>query len=201
MSNKTLKQRIAVVAASALTAGILSVVAAPAANASAGASTITTATGVVTSPAISGSVGTGTITVTGTVTFAAAAAGVSSVTEFRISGGTFTAVTSGAEINADGSKATQSALNTAIAGLVAKPTSAGRNMVVTSVAGSGGTAALAKTDAAAVTGAVTTTTITVIAAGTNGVFSSGLSSIAIVNSASTASSTTNADTPYANRYK
>ena len=196
MSNKTLKQRIAVVAASALTAGILSVIATPAANAT--AHTITTATGVVTSPAISGSVGTGTITATGTVTFAAAAAGASSVTEFRISGGTFTAVTSGAEINADGSKAIGNALNSAVVGLIATPSSAGRNMVVTSLAGSGGSATLAKADAADVTGAVTTTTITVIAAGTNGVFSSGLSSIAIVNSASTSSSTTNADTPYAN---
>jgi hypothetical protein len=196
MSNKTLKQRIAVVAASALTAGILSVVATPAANAT--THSITTSTGVVTSPAISGSVGTGTITLTGSVTFAAAAAGASSVTEFRISGGTFTSVTSGAEINSDGSKAIGNALNSQVVGLVAKPTTAGRNMVVTSVAGSGGTAALAQTAAALVTGASTTTTITVIGTGTNAVFSSGLSAISIVNTGSTLTALSNADVSQAN---
>jgi len=200
MSNKTLKQRIAVVAASALTAGILSVVAAPAANAT-GTHSISAATGVVTTPAISGSAGTGVITITGSVTFASSAAGASSVTEFRISGGTFTEVTSGAEINADGSKAYSNALNSATVGLVAKPTTAGRNMVVTSVTGAGGTLALAKTAAAAATvdaGIASTTTITVIAAGTNAVFNSGLSAISIVNTGSTLTALSNADVSSAN---
>ena len=200
MSNKTMKQRIAMVAVSALTAGILSVVAAPAANAT-GTHSITTATGVVTTPAITGSAGTGTITITGTVIFASGTAGASSVTEFRISGGTFTGVTSGAEINADGSKAVSNALNSATAGLVAKPTTAGRNMVVTTVTGAGGTLALAKTAAAAASvdpGIASTTTITVIAAGTNAVFSSGLSAISIVNTGSTLTALSNADVSSAN---
>ena len=45
----------------------------------------------------------------------------------------------------------------------------------------------------ATTDAVTTTTITVIAAGTNGVFSSGLSAIQILNTASTTTAVSNAD--------
>jgi len=203
MSNKTIKQRIAVVAASALTAGFLSVIAMPAANAAAGDFTVTASTGVVTAPSVTAaSAGTATITTTGSITFAAAA--VSSVAvEFRISGGTFTSVTSGANINADGTKAYQTAITdagTAIAGLVAKPTGAGRNMVVQTFTSTNGSAssAAAVTAAAAATVAKQTMTATVIAAGTNGVFSSGLSAIAIVNSASTSSSATNADTDKAN---
>ena len=200
MSNKTMKQRIAMVAASALTAGFLSVVAMPAANAAAGDVTITTSTGVITAPAITGSVGTGTISLTGSVTFAAAVL-ASSVTELRISGGTFTSVASGAVINSDGTRAYQSAYGVAIDGLVAKPTTAGRNMVVTSYGGTsgtadGGTAAIAA--AAAATGAVDTITITVAAAGVSGVYSASKSWFAIVDSASTGSSVTNADTTYAN---
>jgi len=195
-----MKQRIALVAASALTAGFLSVVAMPAANAAAGDVTITTSTGVITAPAITGSVGTGTISLTGSVTFAAAVL-ASSATELRISGGTFTSVTSGAVINSDGTRAYQSAYGVAIDGLVAKPTTAGRNMVVTSYGGTsgtadGGTAAIAA--AAAATGAVDTITITVAAAGVSGVYSSSKSWFAIVDSASTGSSVTNADTTYAN---
>ena len=184
MSNKTLKQRIAVVAASALTAGFLSVIAMPAANAAAGDFTVTAATGVITAPSVTAaSAGTATITTTGSITFAAAA--VSSVAvEFRISGGTFTSVTSGANINGDGTKAYQTAITdsgTAIAGLVAKPTGAGRNMVVQTFTSTNGSAssAAAVTAAAAATVAKQTMTATVIAAGTNGVFSSGLSAIAI----------------------
>jgi len=200
MSNKTLKKRIAAVAASALTAGFLSVVAMPAANAAPGDVTITTATGVVTAPSFSGSVATGTITSTGSVTFAAALV-ASSVTELRISGGTFTSVASGALISADRTRAYQTAYGVAISGLVATPTAAGRDMIVNSYGGTsgtadGGTAAIAA--AAAATTRVSTTTITVITPGSNGVFSSGLSAIAIVDSASTGSSTTNADTAYAN---
>jgi len=195
-----MKQRIAMVAVSALTAGILSVVAAPAANAT-GTHSIGVSTGVIVTPAISGSAGTGTITITGSVMFASGAAGASSVTEFRISGGTFTSVTSGAEILSDGSKAVSNALNSATAGLIAKPTTAGRNMVVTTVTGAGGTLALARTAAAAASvdpGIASTTTITVIGAGTNAVFSSGLSAISIVNTGSTLTALSNADVSSAN---
>jgi len=200
MSTKTLRKRIALVAVSALGAGLLSVLAVPMANAAAGDVSITTSTGVVTAPSISGSAGTGTITATGSVTFAAALL-ASSATELRISGGTFTSVTSGALISADGTRAYQTAYGTAIAGLVAKPTAAGRNMVVTSYGGTsgtadGGTAAIAA--AAAATSAVDTITVTVVASGTNAVFAPSTSWFAIVNSQSTGSSVTNADTPYAN---
>jgi hypothetical protein len=203
MSNKTLKQRIAVVAASALTAGFLSVVAMPAAN----AGTITVGpvavTGQVTAPAVSGSTTTLTITATGTVTFAVAAV-ASTVYGLNISGGTFESVTAGGNINADKDRFTGTAANTAVTGLVAKPTGAGRNMVVTSYFGTAAAAANGTLELAALAtnrtaGTVDrTVTATVIAAGTNAVFNSGLSAIAIVDSASTGSSTTNADTTYAN---
>jgi hypothetical protein len=156
MSNKTLKQRIAVVAASALTAGFLSVVAMPAANAAAGDFTVTAVTGQVVAPSVTAaSAGTATITTTGTVALAVAAVGSVAV-ELRISGGTFTSVTSGATINADGTRAFQSTVTgngTAIAGLVAKPTGAGRDMVIRSYASGNGTAS----DAAAVTAAAAAT--------------------------------------------
>jgi hypothetical protein len=194
-----MKQRIAIVAASALTAGFLSVVAMPAANAITGDVTITTSTGVITAPAITGSVGTGTISLTGSVMFAAAAL-ASSVTELRVSGGTFTSVTSGALISADGTRAYQTGSLIAIDGLVAKPTTAGRNMVVTSYGATsptGDAGAAAIVAAAALTTANKTITITVAAAGVSGVNSSN-SWFAIVDSASTGSSVTNADTTYAN---
>jgi hypothetical protein len=199
MSNKTLKQRIAVVAASALTAGFLSVVAMPTANAAAGDITVTAVTGQVTAPTITASVGTGVITSTGTVQFAVAAVGASVATQVRISGGTFVSVISGADVNADGTVATNNLITaTAIVGLVAKPTGAGRDMVVKVYAANMPTAAVNKATLDAVTAQTNTWTITVIAAGTNAVFNSGLSAIAIVNSASTGSSTTNADTSNAN---
>jgi len=203
MSNKTMKQRIAMVAASALTAGFLSVVAMPAANAAAGDFTVSAVTGQVVAPSVTAaSSGTATIASTGTVTVAVAAVGSVAV-EVRISGGTFTSVTSGANINSDGSTAFQSTVTgngTAIAGLVAKPTGAGRDMVIKTYASANNLA----NDAAAVTAAAAATvpkqslTVTVIAAGTNAVFNSSLSAIAIVDSASTGSSVTNADTSNAN---
>ena len=199
MSNKTLKQRIAVVAASALTAGFLSVVAMPTANAAAGDITVSAVTGQVTAPTITASIGTGVITSTGTVTFAVAAVGASVATQVRISGGTFVGVTSGVDVNADGTVATNNLITgTAIVGLVAKPTGAGRDMVIKTYNANMITAAVTKATLDAVTAQTNTWTITVIAAGTNAVFNSGLSAIAIVNSASTSSSTTNADTDKAN---
>ena len=210
MSNKTLKQRIAVVAASALTAGFLSVVAMPAANAAVGDLTITAVTGQVVAPATTASTTTLTITTSGTVTLNMAATLTSSAAELRISGGTFTSVSGGSAgsstINADGSKVTTAnvaaigVVGNGFIGVVAKPTGAGRDMVITSHVG----AQTATSDAAARTLAADQTTTawkisaTVIAAGTNAVFSSGLSAIAIVNSASTSSSATNADTDKAN---
>jgi len=197
MSIKTLRKRIALVAVSALGAGLMSVVAVPSANAAAEL-TVTTTTGVVVAPTTSASVGTGTIVSTGTVQLAVAAAAASTAIQVRISGGTFIGVTSGADISADGTKATNNANATAIAGLIAKPTSAGRDMVIKTYLDASATAAVDTSGLNDATTYHSIYTFTVIAAGTNGVFNSGLSSIAIVNSASTGSSTTNADTPYAN---
>jgi len=205
-----MKQRIAMVAASALTAGFLSVVAMPAANAAVGDLTITAVTGQVVAPATTASTTTLTITTTGSVRFNMAATVASSAAELRISGGTFVSVTGGsagsATINADGSKVTTAnisdigVLGAGFVGVEAKPTGAGRDMVITSHVGgvTGATSAAARTLAAEQTATAWRITATVIAAGTNGVFSSGTSFIAIVNSASTGSSVTNADTSSAN---
>jgi len=203
MSNKTLKQRIAVVAASALTAGFLSVAAMPTANASTIAVTVTTVTGQVVAPASAGSGTTVTIVSTGQLTLAVAAL-ASSAIGLNISGGTFEAVAAGGNINADKNAFTGTAALTAVTGLIAKPTGAGRNMVITSYVGVSAVAADGTTELTALAAKRTaatpdrTITATVIAGGTNAVFNSGLSAIAIVNSASTGSSTTNADTDKAN---
>jgi hypothetical protein len=195
MSNKTIKQRIAVVAVSALTAGILSVVSTPVANASAGAGgiSVTVATGTVVVPAVtSGSTtGTGVITVGGNVSMTITG-GSAVFVEARVSGGTFTSVGSGALVNADNSAAYQTAALVAGFTLSAKPTAAGRNMVITTY--SAATAALAS---ASVT-AIDTLTITVLAAGTSGVVSTGNSFIQIMNTTSTLTATSNTDTTYAN---
>ena len=189
MSNKTLKQRIAVVAASALTAGFLSVVAMPAANAAGeGLITVTTTTGVVVAPTTAASVGTGTITSTGSVKLAVAAGGASVVLQLRISGGTFTGVATGADaISSDGTVVTGNATTTAIAGLEAKPTAAGRNMVIKSYQASSGTAAVTAAVQATLDAATVFTssyTFTVVAPGTAGVASAGDSKVLFVNNGS-----------------
>ena len=188
MSNKTMKQRIAVVAASALTAGFLSVVAMPAANAAGeGLITVTTTTGVVVAPSTTASVGTGTIASTGSVKLAVAAGGASVVLQLRISGGTFTGVTSGADISADGTVATGNATTTAIAGLDAKPTGAGRNMVIKSYQASSGTAAVTTAVVATLDAATVFTssyTFTVVAPGSSGVATAGNSRVVFVNNGS-----------------
>ena len=183
MSNKTLKQRIAVVAASALTAGFLSVVAMPAANAAAEL-TVTTTTGQVVAPSTTASVGTGTISSTGTVKLAVAAAAASTLIQVRISGGTFTGITSGASINADGSVATGTAQATAIVGLDAKPTGAGRNMVVKTYLAVTPTAAVDTTGLDASTTFHSSYTFTVVAAATAGVANAGNSRVVFVNNGS-----------------
>ena len=203
MSTKTMKQRIAVVAASALTAGFLSVSAMPAANASSTAVTITAVTGQIVAPSSSGSAGTITIAASGTVSFAVAAL-ASTAFGLDISGGTFESVGSGGSVNASKTQYTGSAANTATVAVVAKPTAAGTNMVLTSYFGTAATAAngtLELTALAASRTAATvdrTWTVTVAPTGASGTASAGLSEIAIVNSASTSSSVTNADTPDAN---
>ena len=189
MSNKTLKQRIAVVAASALTAGFLSVVAMPAANAAGeGLITVTTTTGVVVAPTTAASVGTGTITSTGSVKLGVAAGGASVVLQLRISGGTFTGVATGADaISSDGTVVTGNATTTAIVGLEAKPTAAGRNMVIKSYQASSGTAGVTAAVVATLDAATVFTssyTFTVVAPGTSGVASAGDSKVVFVNNGS-----------------
>ena len=183
MSTKTIKQRIAVVAASALTAGFLSVVAMPAANAAAEL-TVTTTTGQVVAPTTTASVGTGTISSTGTVKLAVAAAAASTLIQVRISGGTFTGVTSGASINADGTVATNTGQATAIAGLDAKPTGAGRNMVIKTYLAVTPTATVDTSGLDASTTFHSSYTFTVVAPGSAGVASAGDSKVVFVNNGS-----------------
>jgi len=196
-----MKQRIALVAASALTAGFLSVVAMPTANAVAEL-TVTTTTGVVVAPTTTASVGTGTIAATGTVKLAVAAAAASTAIQVRISGGTFTGVTSGADISADGTTATNTTNTTAIVGLDAKPTGAGRNMVIKTYLAASGTAAV---DTSALNASVTahsSYTFTVVAAASSGVASAGDSKVVFLNNGSAGTTITagsmTTDLAYAN---
>ena len=198
MSTKTIKQRIAIVAVSALTAGFLSVVAAPASNASVlttgGGISVTTATGTVTLPTMTGSstTGTGIITATGNVTLAISGGsnGVNFV-EARVSGGTFTSVSNGI-VNGAGTVAYQAAISSTAIAVTAKPTAAGRNMVISTYVGT------SAANAAASTTAIETLTITVVASGVSGVANAGASYLQIVNTASAITATSNTDATYAN---
>ncbi len=91
MSNKTIKQRIAVVAASALTAGFLSVASMPAANASTGVFITAgiTGTGVIVAPTGTGTGQTMTISAAGSVTITTVA-GTGSEAKLTVSGGKIT---------------------------------------------------------------------------------------------------------------
>ena len=197
MSTKTIKQRIAVVAVSALTAGLFSVIATPVANASAGAGgiSVTLATGVVSTPLVSGgsTTGTGVLTASGNVTMAITG-GSAVFVEARVSGGTVSGV-SGTNVlaTADNSAAYQVVSQVSGFTFTAKPSAAGRNMVITTY--SAATAALAS----ASTTAIDTLTITVIAAGVSGVVSTGNSFIKLLNTASTiGDADSNTDVTYAN---
>ena len=191
MSNKTLKQRVVTVAVAALTAGFLAVVPTTA-SANGTLSAGTNSVGVITAPTFSGATGTGALQVGGNVTLGVTAASASLFIEVRISGGTFEGVSSGASINGDRTVASSTAANTAIAGLVAKASTAGRNMVVNTYIGA--SAALAS----AATTATSTLTVTVYAAGAAGVVSVGNSFVQIMNTTSTLTATSNTDTTYAN---
>jgi len=176
-----MKQRIAIVAASALTAGFLSVVAMPAANA---ASEITTGTagvdsiGVVVARAGDAGAQTMTITSAGQVKMGIAAGSASVASRVTITGGTFTGVTSGGTINAAGTGFTQTA-NTAIVGLVAKPSAVG-TMVIKAY------------ETATSTTVVDQLTVTVVAASSIGVVDASTSFAKLVTSA-TGSATTYTD--------
>jgi len=183
MSTKTMKQRIALVAVSALTAGVLSVVAAPAANAAGEAALTITAssTGLTTTGVVKAlSSNAGTITSNGQLSLAVAAG--TAATNVTISGGTFTSLTSGGTINASGTVAT-SASATALVGLIAKPTAVGA-MVIKSY------------DGATTTTAITTNTWTVVAASNIGAFSASKSYLAGVTTAASGAHATNVDVAY-----
>ena len=110
MSIKTMKQRIAVIAATALTAGFLSVVSAPIANAAVGDITDGGgSTGVVVAYATNGAVGTAIIRVSGTLDIDVAANEADTANFLSITGGTFTAVTSGGTIAANAASITSAA--------------------------------------------------------------------------------------------
>jgi len=197
MSTKTIKQRIAVVAVSALTAGLLTVVAAPASNASlltsGGGISVTTATGTVTLPTMNGAstTGTGVITSTGNVTLSISggSTGVNFV-EARVSGGTFTSVSNGI-VNGSGTVAYQAAISSTAITVTAKPTAAGRNMVISTYVGTSASLASASTTA------IETLTITVVASGVSGVANAGASYLQVVNTNSTLTATSNTDASYA----
>jgi hypothetical protein len=149
--------------------------------------TVTTTTGMVVAPSTTASVGTGTIASTGSVKLAVAAGAASAVVQVRISGGTFTGVTSGANISADGTIASGNAVATAIAGLDAKPTGAGRNMVIKSYMAPAPTAtdfagAYAALDAS--TTFHSSYTFTVVAPASAGIASAGDSKVVFVNNGS-----------------
>jgi hypothetical protein len=184
MSTKTNFKRIALVAVAALGAGVLSV--APA-NAASGDSTFDSATGLIgsTVPAISSAAATAEIVVGGSITITVAAASTDKPVA-KVTGGTFRSVTGGT-ITAAGTTATANADNTALTTLVAVPTSAGTNMVITTYADAAATAAA---------NIVNTWTITVVAAGVSGVFSAAKSLINIADTASISAAA--ADVAYAN---
>jgi len=135
MYTKLLRKRIAVVAASALTAGIFSVVSAPIAKAAPGDVTLGTgSTNVLTAltETQAGVTATATISVGGVLALdieAQTATGGQDITFASITGGTFTAIGSGGAIAVGG--ASVSSTDAAILNdLIATPTAAGTNMVI-----------------------------------------------------------------------
>jgi trimeric autotransporter adhesin len=152
MSTKTIKHRIAIVAVSALTAGLFSVVSAPVANAAAGDITAPTngalSTKVITPLALAGTTsGTARIAVDGTFGFNTVAG--TGVVHVDITGGTFTSPgTSAGSTNTSTLLITASA--TTIVNAVATPSGVG-NMVIRSFDGSVATGTLRTTVTVAVT--------------------------------------------------
>jgi hypothetical protein len=177
MSKKTIKQRIALVAMSALTAGLLTVVATPVANAAAGDVTQNgNSTGIVT--ALSGS--SVTMTADGILSLDVESGGLS----IGVSGGKITGFDSETSVGAapviaaDGSNiaAASSGATYSVSGLKFKPTAAGTNMVIKVRTGNYATFAAADVVAASLK---QTITVTVVAAGAAGTFSAGNSFFSI----------------------
>jgi hypothetical protein len=185
MSKKTMKQRIAVVAVSALTAGVLSVASAPVANA-ANECTVSSvsATGSITAFAITSSAATATITASGNISIAVGAGSALTKCNLVVTGGKFTSAT-GAVIGGSLTTAVGTTDATAISVITAAPDKAGSNMVVYTYDGAVETANLEDT-----------LTVTVVAAGASGTLSINNSYVSL-NDAGSATSTV-VDTIYAN---
>ena len=132
------KNRISRATAIALMVGSISVISSPMAHAAAGDITSSAQTAGGTAFATNGAAGTATIHSNGTITLAVAAC--TAACFVNVTGGTFTAVTSGGSIAVGGASITSSSA-TALVALVATPTAAGTNMVISSFeASSSGTA-------------------------------------------------------------
>jgi hypothetical protein len=154
MSTKTIKQRIAIVAASALTAGFLSVVSMPVANADVGAGTLivaangataTTSRGIVsgtTGSGITGLANTMTLLSNGSLYVTAAAAGT---TKVRVTNGTITSAagTGTITISTAGSSVTNNADEDTTMTIV--PTAAGTMTVIQDTSSTSGSAAVVLT--------------------------------------------------------
>jgi len=193
MSKKTIKQRIAVIAASALTAGFLSVVSAPVANATAGltvtanGATSSTSRGIVsgtTGSALTGASNTMTMLSNGSLYISA---GSSTTTKVRVTGGTITsAAGSGATvtISTAGSSVTNSADEATTMTIV--PTAAGTMTIIQDTSSTSGTASV-------------TLTVTVVAATTVGKLSTANSFARLDTAAASAEVTSFTDVSGASR--
>jgi hypothetical protein len=137
---KTIKQRVALVAASALTIGFISSV--PAFAAVGDITDGGGSTGVIVAFATDGTTGTAAIRVGGTLDIDVAASAAE--TFVSITGGTFTARTSGGTIAVGGASITSTAA-TAIVALIATPSAANTNMVIRSYSGTDATGTLRDT--------------------------------------------------------
>ena len=195
MSKKTIKQRIALVAVSALTAGFLSVASSPVANAGPG-------------DVVQNSNSTGIVSTLTSSAVTMAADGIFSIDvetnagALTVSGGkitgfdTETSTGAGPIITADGTSISQATAGAtySVTGLKFKPTAAGTNMVIKVYTGNYSSAAAASL----VSGTLKQTiTVTVVAAGAAGAFNAGKSFFSIQAIGSDAS--TVADALYENQ--
>jgi hypothetical protein len=140
MSKKTIKQRISLVAVSALTAGVLTVTSAPTANAAAGDTTISSYTNLAKSVtlAVSADTVSGIIYANGSLTIAAAAGAGTFNVCVGLTGAKIKAAGDGAALSTvsaytanTGSQTLMAPDATAIAGLVIEPLAAGTDLVIT----------------------------------------------------------------------
>lgn len=193
MSTKTIKQRIAVVAASALTAGFLSVVSMPVANATAGLTVAANGADSSTSRGIvSGTTGSALTGASNTMTMLSngslyVTAGSSTTTKVRVTNGTITSAAGSAgtiTISTAGSSVTNSANEATTMTIV--PTAAGTMTVIQDTSSTSGTASV-------------TLTVTVVAASTVGKLSPANSFARLDTAAASAEVTSFTDVSGASR--